>query len=155
MAHQNESTCCDTFKCTGVFYCCLLWFEIENPSTLDRKSTRLNSSHANISYAVFCLKKKRHCHEREALDVGAKCPFGAHVHLVLLPLLLVGRHFHASDQETQRGGDVGDAYAEAGGFFAVDSNRDLRFAGNERAVHVDRAGNLPKALLRFFGERRE
>src|SRR3712207_7781447 len=26
--------------------------------SLDRKSTRLNSSHANISYAVFCLKKK-------------------------------------------------------------------------------------------------
>src|SRR5258707_10984490 len=26
---------------------------------VDRKSTRLNSSHANISYAVFCLKKKR------------------------------------------------------------------------------------------------
>src|SRR3712207_7368747 len=35
----------------------------------DRKSTRLNSSHANISYAVFCFKKKKtttysaHCHE--------------------------------------------------------------------------------------------
>src|SRR3712207_7394455 len=28
----------------------------------DRKSTRLNSSHANISYAVFCLKKKTHKH---------------------------------------------------------------------------------------------
>src|SRR3712207_8966898 len=28
----------------------------------DRKSTRLNSSHANISYAVFCLKKKKHNH---------------------------------------------------------------------------------------------
>src|SRR3712207_6977471 len=27
-------------------------------NVLDRKSTRLNSSHANISYAVFCLKKK-------------------------------------------------------------------------------------------------
>src|SRR3712207_8253771 len=27
-------------------------------AVLDRKSTRLNSSHANISYAVFCLKKK-------------------------------------------------------------------------------------------------
>src|SRR3712207_8048782 len=27
--------------------------------TLDRKSTRLNSSHANISYAVFCLKKNK------------------------------------------------------------------------------------------------
>src|SRR3712207_7439792 len=30
----------------------------EAPLPLDRKSTRLNSSHANISYAVFCLKKK-------------------------------------------------------------------------------------------------
>src|SRR3712207_7356439 len=28
----------------------------------DRKSTRLNSSHANISYAVFCLKKKKSNH---------------------------------------------------------------------------------------------
>src|SRR6185295_17949688 len=28
-------------------------------SATDRKSTRLNSSHANISYAVFCLKKKK------------------------------------------------------------------------------------------------
>src|SRR3712207_7192550 len=28
----------------------------------DRKSTRLNSSHANISYAVFCLKKKKAIH---------------------------------------------------------------------------------------------
>src|SRR5947209_9834423 len=28
------------------------------PHPVDRKSTRLNSSHANISYAVFCLKKK-------------------------------------------------------------------------------------------------
>src|SRR3712207_8337331 len=34
------------------------------PTPGDRKSTRLNSSHANISYAVFCLKKKTHhiCH---------------------------------------------------------------------------------------------
>src|SRR3712207_8634066 len=30
----------------------------EYVDALDRKSTRLNSSHANISYAVFCLKKK-------------------------------------------------------------------------------------------------
>src|SRR5437773_7684668 len=31
------------------------------PGEGDRKSTRLNSSHITISYAVFCLKKKRHC----------------------------------------------------------------------------------------------
>src|SRR3712207_8362988 len=30
----------------------------------DRKSTRLNSSHANISYAVFCLKKKKSKYQR-------------------------------------------------------------------------------------------
>src|SRR3712207_7507245 len=35
-------------------------FGIDNSRrTKDRKSTRLNSSHANISYAVFCLKKKK------------------------------------------------------------------------------------------------
>src|SRR3712207_6991311 len=34
--------------------------ELQNSQTPeDRKSTRLNSSHANISYAVFCLKKKK------------------------------------------------------------------------------------------------
>src|SRR3712207_7855756 len=32
----------------------------DDPLRQDRKSTRLNSSHANISYAVFCLKKKKH-----------------------------------------------------------------------------------------------
>src|SRR3712207_8848828 len=31
----------------------------------DRKSTRLNSSHANISYAVFCLKKKKHHYSKQ------------------------------------------------------------------------------------------
>src|SRR3712207_8818151 len=33
----------------------------DKTSNLDRKSTRLNSSHANISYDVFCLKKKKTC----------------------------------------------------------------------------------------------
>src|SRR3712207_8404997 len=34
----------------------------------DRKSTRLNSSHANISYAVFCLKKKKNNNTIQELD---------------------------------------------------------------------------------------
>src|SRR3712207_7332062 len=33
----------------------------EGDDGLRSESTRLNSSHANISYAVFCLKKKKHC----------------------------------------------------------------------------------------------
>src|SRR5258707_11655622 len=46
-----------------------------HPSThrSDRKSTRLNSSHANISYAVFCLKKKNtinHENFDPSIDVG-------------------------------------------------------------------------------------
>src|SRR3712207_7667539 len=32
---------------------------VTSDTSIDRKSTRLNSSHANISYAVFCLKKKK------------------------------------------------------------------------------------------------
>src|SRR5689334_23989688 len=32
------------------------------PASRDRKSTRLNSSHSSISYAVFCLKKKKKSH---------------------------------------------------------------------------------------------
>src|SRR3712207_8854070 len=35
----------------------------------DRKSTRLNSSHANISYAVFCLKKKKYANRLDIKDV--------------------------------------------------------------------------------------
>src|SRR3712207_7636761 len=35
------------------------WSGRARSSAADRKSTRLNSSHANISYAVFCLKKKK------------------------------------------------------------------------------------------------
>src|SRR3712207_8094344 len=44
------------YGCAGVNSVCygLIAREVE-----DRKSTRLNSSHANISYAVFCLKKKQ------------------------------------------------------------------------------------------------
>src|SRR3712207_8597839 len=33
--------------------------DVQGDADQDRKSTRLNSSHANISYAVFCLKKKK------------------------------------------------------------------------------------------------
>src|SRR5438445_9687373 len=37
----------------------LFSFDPDDKRLRDRKSTRLNSSHANISYAVFCLKKKK------------------------------------------------------------------------------------------------
>src|SRR2546422_7548394 len=36
----------------------------DGEGTLDRKSTRLNSSHGYISYAVFCLKKKNSTHQQ-------------------------------------------------------------------------------------------
>src|SRR4051812_49652171 len=36
------------------------WLTARLPGPADRKSTRLNSSHMSISYAVFCLKKKKH-----------------------------------------------------------------------------------------------
>src|SRR3712207_7135399 len=45
--HKSADVCTDYKHCQ------------EYKSKEDRKSTRLNSSHANISYAVFCLKKKK------------------------------------------------------------------------------------------------
>src|SRR5436309_8390714 len=36
----------------------------------DRKSTRLNSSHVKISYAVFCLKKKNNMHKKITIDAA-------------------------------------------------------------------------------------
>src|SRR5260221_2426868 len=41
----------------------------ELPISTDRKSTRLNSSHTVISYAVFCLKKKKKKNKRETFCV--------------------------------------------------------------------------------------
>src|SRR2546430_10073513 len=49
--------------------------EREQPERLvpgDRKSTRLNSSHSQISYVVFCLEKKKTCREC-VRDFGALC----------------------------------------------------------------------------------
>src|SRR5690349_24193687 len=39
----------------------------------DRKSTRLNSSHVEISYAVFCLKKKKDSHHEPKQRLGQRC----------------------------------------------------------------------------------
>src|SRR3989442_4474096 len=42
-------------------------------TSVDRKSTRLNSSHVRISYAVFCLKKKKYSSGQSADRVGVPC----------------------------------------------------------------------------------
>src|SRR3712207_7140179 len=49
--------------------------------SLDRKSTRLNSSHANISYAVFCLKKKKNHLLDPSVTPPTSHPSLAHVSL--------------------------------------------------------------------------
>src|SRR2546430_5095040 len=48
-----------------------------SPCTLDRKSTRLNSSHSQISYAVFCLKKKKIVRYFLSMEPDVKCKFQA------------------------------------------------------------------------------
>src|SRR2546429_5745086 len=70
------------------------------PANRDRKSTRLNSSHGYISYAVFCLKKKKpvYYHRQAALDASVRLhPYDAVAHLVVRagvllfpPILLLG-----------------------------------------------------------------
>src|SRR3712207_7018923 len=57
----GNSVCARAFQaavgCVDAARGTVLW---SKPANGDRKSTRLNSSHANISYAVFCLKKKKY-----------------------------------------------------------------------------------------------
>src|SRR2546429_3672822 len=52
-----------------------LFCSVKGPKRRDRKSTRLNSSHGYISYAVFCLKQKknpgRHPHNPETIVVAS------------------------------------------------------------------------------------
>src|SRR2546422_5097719 len=49
----------------------------------DRKSTRLNSSHGYISYAVFCLKKKKKNTEGREISVNAHCTYVIRIHSAL------------------------------------------------------------------------
>src|SRR2546430_11398940 len=50
----------------------IIALEGDQKCVADRKSTRLNSSHSQISYAVFCLKKKKHTR------YTCNCPAAAH-----------------------------------------------------------------------------
>src|SRR5437867_1694079 len=76
----------------------------------DRKSTRLNSSHRTISYAVFCLKKKKEKYRAagDPLDGGNHLPYraalaGAEVHrAVLAPRAQIAEHAYVS------GAQIGD-----------------------------------------------
>src|SRR5690554_7644504 len=56
------------------------WITPSDQFSLDRKSTRLNSSHVRISYAVFCLKKKKKNHIKH-LSLLYK-QFGHHEHII-------------------------------------------------------------------------
>src|SRR5690606_42124936 len=62
--HDDADDGTRTYRVQGqVFFACAVQFAnsfdyLHAPGRVDRKSTRLNSSHVKISYAVFCLKKK-------------------------------------------------------------------------------------------------
>src|SRR5258708_29007177 len=59
-ALERSSPPTATARSLPVFTCCQAEPMLANISGTDRKSTRLNSSHQIISYAVFCLKKKNY-----------------------------------------------------------------------------------------------
>src|SRR5690348_17687190 len=55
---------------------------VGRPIARDRKSTRLNSSHPSISYAVFCLKKKKQIIGDVHPQRSEHVPFVVHLHLL-------------------------------------------------------------------------
>src|SRR5256885_8805153 len=62
--NHAANQCAETAHLTGTYQNCRPNTQADDGCRRrqDRKSTRLNSSHLVISYAVFCLKKKRHKH---------------------------------------------------------------------------------------------
>src|SRR2546430_5247324 len=67
-------------------------------SATDRKSTRLNSSHSQISYAVFCLKEKRRItQEADRLHAHGVSEFGVQPDLKHIVTALPGIDLHQSD----------------------------------------------------------
>src|SRR5689334_23630722 len=96
--HFGNAPCAPTAAVGACFYTSLA------VTSLDRKSTRLNSSHSSISYAVFCLKKKNNTRRqhplsrprpaRRHLDVPRPVhapPREQATHRAFLPLLLRSR----------------------------------------------------------------
>src|SRR3990170_3037134 len=59
----------------------------------DRKSTRLNSSHQIISYAVFCLKKKKKKHQKEDRDAARDALDFVHIVVIFIPEDALAMHF--------------------------------------------------------------
>src|SRR3712207_7256457 len=67
--HRVPVSCenlCDGHSLLNTLLRGVSWHVAGVHTCVDRKSTRLNSSHANISYAVFCLKKTRRCRRSPA-----------------------------------------------------------------------------------------
>src|SRR5690554_7373809 len=80
---------------------------IGSESSLDRKSTRLNSSHVRTSYAVFCLKKKKHkisCLEsgagRVTRPIDNTDKTGESVHFTAPTLVLASAGLNDPNQQT-------------------------------------------------------
>src|SRR3712207_6964917 len=70
-------------------------------STSDRKSTRLNSSHANISYAVFCLKKQQTKHPLPSGTIQYRLgPYLPLSRLALSRTPTSHNHFHAKSPQS-------------------------------------------------------
>src|SRR5690554_5229255 len=93
---------------------------------LDRKSTRLNSSHVRISYAVFCLKKKK------ALYAAGQraCARGPGLHAQALRLFLCDRERHHHRLAIFDGADLAEAVAHPGERGAQRVERPAQLAGH-------------------------
>src|SRR3712207_8349432 len=74
MIVRDDDACRTFYDCSpeslpGMDRCMVQDTDTDQLDQLDRKSTRLNSSHANISYAVFCLKKKQINRQHLTIDL--------------------------------------------------------------------------------------
>src|SRR2546429_761571 len=95
LAHRDDGSCLTEgvtryllIDCQFRLFVC---YSAHLPSSADRKSTRLNSSHGYISYAVFCLKKTKHLVPLPGYETFTQVGLQGELHYATLMLLGSGQ----------------------------------------------------------------
>src|SRR5438309_3479846 len=78
---QQDLEVANRFRCSWKSFR-TRWPKIQGILGQDRKSTRLNSSHSSISYAVFCLKKKKKKHKSRYKYINRKINSTKLIHVI-------------------------------------------------------------------------
>src|SRR5436309_3431308 len=98
---------------------------------LDRKSTRLNSSHVKISYAVFCLKKRKDVNSHTVLD-----DIITTIMATIQRINIIGRREGSRNRRRLKANQTGKKF-RVGIKSNISTNRNNLISGVDRCIHLN------------------